>query len=185
MGSPALGALRAFRQEFFRRMGPPGIAALRFKDIGHFFDSRFVDQRFPAVLAVENGNRDAPDALTADAPVVAVGNHVVDARFAPGRNPLDFVVDGVQGGVTEAVDRSEPLFRRAVDDGVFAAPAMGVLMVDVLLPRSMPSSARYFRIGTLASKTNMPWKRSPASAVILPCASTGQTMGTLYFRQVR
>ena len=46
-------------------------------------------ERLVALLAEEDGDRHAPDALAGDAPVGARGDHVGDALFAPGRIPDD------------------------------------------------------------------------------------------------
>ena len=84
---------------------------------------------FVAVFTVEDRDRYAPDTLTGNAPVAAVVDHVVDAVMAPGRNPFDRI-DGIEGLLAEAVDRSKPLFRCPIDDRVLAAPAVRILMAE-------------------------------------------------------
>ena len=129
----AFQALRPFRQQLVCFIFPPGITTFLLKNVGNFVNGRLVYQRLVAFLAVENRNGHAPDTLAADTPVMTVRNHIVDAGFAPGRNPLNFVMNGIQRRFPEPVHGSKPLLGSAVDDGVLAAPAMGVLVMDVLL----------------------------------------------------
>ena len=65
------------------------------------FDDRRGEHRFAAAGAVERRDRHTPGALARDAPVRAVRDHVVDAVVAPGRNPLDPLVDRVKGGLAQ------------------------------------------------------------------------------------
>ena len=51
--------------------------------------------------------------------------------MAPGRLPLDFV-NGLIGFLAELINGAEPLFGCTEDDGMVAAPAMRVLVGDVL-----------------------------------------------------
>ena len=62
--------------------------------------SAVIDERLVALLAEEDGDGHAPDALAADAPVGAGGDHVGDALFAPGGIPDD-LVDLVDGELAE------------------------------------------------------------------------------------
>ena len=55
---------------------------------------------FVALVAEEDGDGHAPDALAGDAPVGAGGDHVGDALLAPGRVPDD-LVDLVEGALAE------------------------------------------------------------------------------------
>ena len=86
---------------------------------------------FAALLAVEYRDGHTPDALTADAPVAAVTDHASHAVMAPGRLPV-YAVDGLVDILFESVDGAEPLLGRAEDDGMMAAPAMRILVGDVL-----------------------------------------------------
>ena len=147
MGMAALGTFGPFRQQFFCFVFPPGIAAFFFKQVGNFINSSFVYQRLIAFFAIEHGNRHAPHPLAADAPVVAVCDHIMDTGFSPGRDPLYFIVDSVQRSFTEPVHRSEPLLGSPVDDGVLATPTMGILVVDILFAQQEAQLCQIFQDG--------------------------------------
>jgi hypothetical protein len=83
-------------------------------------------------VVVEDGERDAPCALTADAPVRAAFSGAVDADAAPVREPLD-AVDFGEGGGADVVDAEEELGDAAEDDRSFAAPAVRVVVFVVFL----------------------------------------------------
>ncbi|MPM23053.1 hypothetical protein SDC9_69516 [bioreactor metagenome] len=78
-----------------------------------------------ALFAVEDGDGNAPDTLAGDTPVVALGNHGDHALFAPVGEPADAVA-GFDSRVLDDVHRAEPLLGCPVNDGLFAAPAVGV-----------------------------------------------------------
>ncbi len=93
-----------------------------------------------ALVAEEDGDGDAPDALAGDAPVGAGGDHVGDALFAPGGVPDD-LLDLVEGALAEGgvgafgrdhrgFHADEPLLGGADDDGVVAAPAVRVGVLE-------------------------------------------------------
>ena len=88
-------------------------------------------QILAAVLAIEDGKRNAPLTLTGNAPVVALADHSNHALLAPLGVPADIVAcaDGVLG---HSRDRSKPLLGRAVNDGLLASPAMRVRVDDSL-----------------------------------------------------
>ena len=100
-----------------------------------------VDDGLVAAFAQEDGDGHAPDALAADAPVGAGGDHVGDAFFAPGRVPDD-LVDFFDGELAEggfgtvgalhwSFKADEPLLGGAEDDGMVAAPAMRIGVLEV------------------------------------------------------
>ena len=120
-------------QQLFSAMSPPCIGAFLFKPVSNSIDGSFVNQMLAAFVAIEDGNRNAPNTLTADAPVMAVTNHVVDALLAPGGNPFYIVSNSLQGVITEAINGCEPLGGCTEDDGVLAAPAVCVLVLNVFL----------------------------------------------------
>ncbi len=75
--------------------------------------------------------RHAPNALARDAPVGALGDHVGNSLFTPGRHPaglLDFVQRALAQFLVIHVD--EPLLGGAEDDGIVAAPAVGIGVVE-------------------------------------------------------
>ena len=99
MSAAAFGAFGALRQDLLSRMSPPGIRAFFSKQVGNSIDSIVVDQVFVAVFTVEDRDRYAPDTLTGNAPVVTVGDHIMDTCFAPGRDPLHVIAkQAVQPG---------------------------------------------------------------------------------------
>ena len=91
MSAAAFGAFGALRQDLLSRMSPPGIRAFFSKQVGNSIDSIVVDHVFVAVFTVEDRDRYAPDTLTGNAPVVTVGDHIMDTCFAPGRDPLHVI----------------------------------------------------------------------------------------------
>src|SRR4051794_37997141 len=92
-------------------------------------------QHFSAVTE-EDGDRNAPNALTRDAPVRASGYHVADAFLTPCRIPLDVVADLIESDAAEraasdgAIHLDEPLFGGAEDDWIVAAPAMRIGVLE-------------------------------------------------------
>ena len=140
----AVRAGGAFRQNFFCFVFPPCVGTFFLEQIGNGVNGFVGNHRFAAFFAVERRNRNAPYALTRNAPVVAVGNHVMDTAFAPGRNPFNFVGNGSKRIITETVDRCEPLLGCAVNNRVFAAPAVCVLMADVFLAEQHAEFSKVF-----------------------------------------
>ena len=80
-----------------------------------------------AIGVVENGQRHAPGALAADAPVRAALDGAVDAIAAPGGQPVHGV-DRLQGIGTEVADADEELLDGAEDDRRLRAPAVRILV---------------------------------------------------------
>ena len=114
----------------------PGFDAFAVEHVHDFAVERGIEDGLLAVFAQEDRDGDAPDALAADAPVRACSHHVGDSILAPFRVP-DHLVDLLNGELAEggfgavgAVDRGfeadEPLLRGAEDDGMMAAPAVRV-----------------------------------------------------------
>ena len=124
-------------------MDVPGVGGLLHEEVDDEFVDGGIFQRLAAFAAEEDGDGDAPDALAGDAPVGAGGDHVGDALLAPGGVPGD-ALDFVEGALAEgggaqfrrcAVGHGgfhvdEPLLGGADDDGVVAAPAVGVGVLE-------------------------------------------------------
>src|SRR3970040_474087 len=70
-----------------------------------------LEQQRPASLAVERGDRHAPDALARDDPLRPVGHHAVHALLAPRRDPLDVALDRLEdaGAEPALVELDEPV----------------------------------------------------------------------------
>ncbi len=81
---PHFRACQTFRHEL--RQGPlvPGVRAVLVEDRGRALDDLRSEDGLAAVGAIERRNRHSPGALARDAPVGAIGDHVVDAIAAPG-----------------------------------------------------------------------------------------------------
>ena len=109
------------------RLFEPDVGALSIHDRSNVLDDRRLSHDFVACRAGKGGNRDAPYPLTRETPVWAIRDHSVDAVLAPGRNP-PHTIDLRQGLLPQFVDvhRDEPLFGRAEDDRVLAAPAVRI-----------------------------------------------------------
>ena len=117
----------------------PGFGAFAFKEIDDLAVERGIEDGLAATLADKDRDGNAPDALAADAPVGAAGDHVCNALLAPGRIPGDLIdlfdAELTEGGLGTvcSFDRGfkadEPLLRSAEDDWVVAAPAVGIGML--------------------------------------------------------
>ncbi len=118
----------------------PGVGALFSEEIDDALVDGFVVEGLAAFVAEEDGDGDAPDALARDAPVGTGGDHVGDALFAPGWVPDD-LLDLVEGALAEgggdaffgghwSLHADEPLLGGADDDGVVAAPAVRVGVLE-------------------------------------------------------
>ena len=132
LGSAALLADFACGDDLLCLILVPGIGAFLAEQLTDSLDGGISDVVSAALLAVESRDGHTPGTLTADAPVVAVTDHTLHAVVAPVRHPLHGV-DGLVDIVTELGNRAEPLLGGTEDDGVVAAPAVGVLMLDVHL----------------------------------------------------
>ena len=119
----------------------PGFGAFAFEQVDDFAIECRVDDRLVAAFAHEDRDRHAPDALAADAPVGARGDHVGDAFLAP-RGIPDDLVDffdrqlavggfGSVGALHGRFKRDEPLLGGAEDDRVVAAPAVRVGVFEI------------------------------------------------------
>ena len=123
--------------------GGPGFDALfldHLRDLFH--DLKGARVQLARFLVHEEGERNAPVALTGDAPVGTVLDHRVEAVDAPGREELRGL-DAFEGGIAKgsfarlcvehaarvgvrSVHADEPLVRGAVDERGLVAPAVHV-----------------------------------------------------------
>ena len=119
----------------------PSVGALLAEQLADGLDGGIGDMVSAALLAVEGRDGHAPSALAADAPVVAVANHALHAVVAPIGHPLHGV-DGLVNILTELGHGAEPLLGGAEDDGVVAAPAVRILVLDVHLTHHSAGSSQ-------------------------------------------
>ena len=132
LGSAALLADFACGDDLLGLVLVPGIRALLAEQVADRLDGGIRDVVGAALLAVEGRDGHTPGTLTAAAPVVAVAHHAGHAVMAPVGHPGDRV-DGLVHVLAELGDGAEPLLGGTEDDGVMAAPAVRVLMLDVQL----------------------------------------------------
>ncbi len=115
----------------------------------------------------EDGDRQSPASLPADAPVGTGFEHTFDAFLAPVGDPAD-VFDGFEGEVAEGfaeagdflIDADEPLLGCAEDDGSFASPAVGVAVGDFLLAYEGTILFRWSMISWSTLRTFLPRSHS-------------------------
>src|SRR3954452_15677358 len=107
--------------------------------IYHLVEDPAICDGFAAAVAIERDDWYAPDALTRDAPVGTVRDHVVDSILAPCREPLHFA-DGIEGTLAEVVPvhADEPLLGCPEDRGLVASPAVRVRVIDFAVSKQRP-----------------------------------------------
>ncbi len=93
----------------------PEIGALLFDDVGDPADDGLIHDD-GAVGRVKNGQRDAPGALAADAPVGPAADGAMDAVARGSWQPGD-LVDFSEGLFTDGINADEELLNGAEDDG--------------------------------------------------------------------
>ena len=130
-GLAAVGAGEALGQDVGGVHIEPCVGALLLEQAGHRLDALLGADGLAAVLAVEHGDGQTPAALAADAPVGTLQDHGAHTVLAPCGYPAH-VLAGGDGVVLEGVHGAEPLGGGAEDDGVLAAPAVGIAVDDVL-----------------------------------------------------
>ena len=138
----AVRADEVFGDEFVGLALEPDVRAEFAEELRDVGDGLVGADRLAAVLAVEHRDRQAPAALTRDAPVGALADHGLHAVDAPAGDPADVVARGA-GLVLERVDRAEPLRRGAEDDRLLAAPAMRIAVDDLF---GGEEAARFFHV---------------------------------------
>src|SRR5205823_9666013 len=130
LAAAALRARLARREKLAGRMLVPGVGPFLAEEVRHPLEELRGGDRLAALLAIENGDRHAPQPLARDAPVGAVLHHAADAFLAPGGVPLHFLdlfeCVRAQCSVIGGVHRDEPLLGGAEDDRVLAAPAVRI-----------------------------------------------------------
>ena len=127
----AMRAGKACRQNVSRFCIKPSIRALFTKEARYGINAFLIANGLFAVLAVEYGNGQAPMTLTGNAPIGTLTHHRLDALAAPLRQPLHLIA-GIGSLVFKGIYRAEPLRCCTEDNGSLAAPAVRVLVLDLL-----------------------------------------------------
>ena len=114
-------------------LGIPNIGGVFAKFGNDAVEDFLVGERLAAGFTIENSDGYAPNALARDAPIGTRGDHVGHALFAPGGKPFD-LLDSFERVRTEvfAIHADEPLFGGAEDNGIVAAPAMWIAVIDLI-----------------------------------------------------
>ncbi len=148
VSAAALGALESFRNYLLDGRFKPVVATCFMVGVlvADVIDPLGVEPGLVTIFADQCGDRDTPVALTGDAPVRTVGNHVVDALFTPSRNPFNRVADCVEGAVAQFVliHTDKPLCRGAEDDRLLAAPAVRVGVGNFFRCEQVPEFGQFF-----------------------------------------
>ncbi|CCY66560.1 putative uncharacterized protein [Clostridium sp. CAG:678] len=101
-----------------------------------------INDLFAALFTVNNRNGHAPFSLTGNAPVRALADHTLQAVFAPCRVPLH-IFRRFDGVFLKIINRTEPLRSCPKDNGLVAAPAVRILVDDLLQSKQI---ARFFKM---------------------------------------
>ena len=134
----AAGASRIRADEFRGIRRIPNVGGVQADQRHHAIENLAVRQRLLTRLAIEHDDGHAPGALPRDAPVRPRRDHVADALLAPRRIPLH-LLDGLQRLLAEgrivndAIHADKPLFGRAEDGRMVAAPAVRIAVLDLAL----------------------------------------------------
>ena len=132
-------------QNFFCCHSAPSFNAALFNDVGGLVqDLHGARMQFTRVFVQEEGDRHAPAALTRNAPVRPIGNHVAQTRLAVFWVEVG-LIDGIQCQLTQSfvcfvlrehtwtfVHAHKPLRRCTINDRRLVAPAMGVAVSDAV-----------------------------------------------------
>ena len=131
----ALGADAGIAQVALGSVGEPGVGALLVEELDDGVERGVVHDLLAAVGAGVAGDRHAPVALTADAPVGTLLDHSADAVGGVGRIPLDVLADFLASLLTQTrlVHRDKPLVGGTEQHRVLAAPAVRIAVRDLLL----------------------------------------------------
>ena len=131
----ALGADAGLAQVALGSVGEPGVRALLVEELDDGVERSVVHDLLAAVGAGVAGDRHAPVALTANAPVGTLLDHGADAVGGVSRIPLDVLANLLASLLTQAglVHRDKPLVSSTEEHRVFAAPAVRIAVRDLLL----------------------------------------------------
>lgn len=131
----ALGADAGLTQVALGSVGEPGVGALLVEELDDGVERGIIHDLLAAVGAGVAGDRHAPVALTADAPVGTLLDHGTDAVGRVGRIPLDVLADLFASllAQTGLVHRDKPLVGSTEEHRVLAAPAVRIAVRDLLL----------------------------------------------------
>src|SRR5688572_24831124 len=98
------------------------------KELLQMANGLLIDYCCITILTIKNRNGYSPDPLTRDTPVAAISDHVIDAILAPEGNPLH-IINSLESILPKAVYRGKPLLSSPVNQGIFTAPTVRILML--------------------------------------------------------
>ena len=131
----ALGADAGLAQVALGSVGEPGVGALIVEELDDGVERGVVHDLLAAVGAGVAGDRHAPVALTADAPVGTLLDHGANAVGGMRRIPFNVLADLLASLLAQAslVHRDKPLVGSTEEHRVLAAPAVRIAVRDLLL----------------------------------------------------
>ena len=129
MSCSTFGTGQTFWNQFYCVLGKPDIRTMLAEQLLNVGDGIIIDNRFITFCTVENRNRHAPCALSGNTPVAAICYHIINAVMSPGWEEFYFI-NLIQRILAEPVNGGKPLLCCAEQGGVFAAPAMRILVFD-------------------------------------------------------
>ena len=116
------------RPKLFNRPFIPDIASVFAEKLLDIIKQDFVPDRL-SVFAVENRNRNTPETLTGNAPVVPVAQPILETCLAPDRKVFDFI-GFFQKLCFNLVDGAEPLRGGTENSRLLRTPVMRIGMDD-------------------------------------------------------
>ena len=131
VNAAAMGAGKALGQKLCGTLFVPHVGAVLTKQSGNTGNGFVVENGLSAILAIEHGNGQTPMTLTGDTPIGTLAHHLLNAVSSPLGQPFNLFTS-LYRLVFEGVYRAEPLGSCTEDDGIFASPAVRILMLKLL-----------------------------------------------------
>src|SRR5271156_5191987 len=125
-------------------MRVPGVRAFALKKPDNVAQGLKIVESFATSVTIKNNQRYSPEALARNAPIRPIHDHVMDALFAPRRQPIHFC-DFFQRAAAQrgrlwsgyrcaaAIELYEPLLGSAENHRLMATPAMRIAVRKFLL----------------------------------------------------
>ena len=143
---PTLWTGSALRDKLVRFFLKPNVTSTVIKKIRYMVHDFAIGQRFFTAIAVKDRDWNTPTALSADAPIGPVLNHIVDAFASPVRNPLD-IIDVVERFLPQLVGfhGDEPLLSGTENNRFLASPTMRVTVGNGVLSKQRTNFLEFGR----------------------------------------